>query len=100
MPPRRSTAAPATVYRLTRQSALYKDVAKRASIDLRSFRDVPKLIGGSNYNNWYDEFKIVCRQTGVIDFVLGLEDFPVELEDDDREILVEEYNNFLLQIAD
>lgn len=41
--------------------------------------------------------KIACRQTGVIDFLLGEEEFPIDLGEDAP---VEEYNNYILELAD
>lgn len=69
---------------------------KKASVDTKSFSDVRKLVGIENYNDWIDDLKIVYRQTGVIDFLLGEEELPIDLGED---ALVEEYNDYILELA-
>lgn len=81
---------------MTLSGYIAKVVRKKASVDTKSFSDIRKLVGTENYNDWIDNLKIVYRQTGVIDFLLGEEELPIDLGEDAS---VEEYNEYILELA-
>ena len=74
-----SIAAPIAKY--IRNSIQYKQTCKKASIDIKNFSKVRKLVRLTNYNNQYNDFTIAYRQASIINFFYSEEDVSITLED-------------------